>query len=158
MNLPAVPAANDFLALEPHLVERLQAALAGVRPAVHVLTAAQLADLEEQQQFTPAVHVLHAGFRVEQTRADGRAAQLAHTWLVVAAVKNPRDLRGGAAAREQAGQLAARAGAALMGLKVPGLMRDPLILTSAPGARYAAGYLYLPLAFTAVTVFAASEI
>ena len=150
------PAANDFLALEPHLVAALKAVLADLRPAVHVLTAAQLADLPEQKQLTPAVQVLHAGFRVADCRADGRMAQLEHTWLIVAAVKSSRDIRSGSAAREQAGQLVARAGAALMGLKVPGLMAGPLLLANAPAARYSEGYLYLPLAFTAATVFAAS--
>jgi len=152
-----VAPSNDFLALEPHLVARLKEQLADLRPAVHVLTAAQLAGVEEQKQLTPAVHVIHQGFRVLESRADGRAAQLEHTWLAVAAVKSSRDVRSGAAAREQAGQLAARAGAALMGFKVAGLLRDALRLTSAPSAQYHEGYLYLPLAFTAVTVFTASE-
>jgi phage gp37-like protein len=152
-----MPEANDFLALEHHLVERLKAALADMRQAVHVLTGAQLSGIDEQKQLTPAVHVIHAGFRVTQSRADGRAAQLEHTWYVVAAVKASSQIRSGAQAREQAGQLAAVAGSAVMGLKVPGLTRDPLILTSAPGARYSEGFLYLPLAFTAATVFTAQE-
>lgn len=151
-----IPESNNFLALEPHLVARLKEQLAELRPAVHVLTAAQLADVDEQKQLTPAVHVIHSGFRVRDARSDGRAAQLEHTWLIVAAVKSSREIKSGAAAREQAGQLAARAGAALMGLKVPGLTQAPLILAPAPAARYQAGYLYLPLAFTVVTVFAAS--
>jgi hypothetical protein len=152
-----IPATNDFLALEPHLVERVKSAVADVRPFVHVLTGAQLAGISQQQQYTPAVHVIHAGFRVAGTRADGRAAQLEHTWYVVVAVRSARDIRSGAAAREQAGQLLALAGAAVMGLKVPGLMRDPLVLASAPGASYDDGFLYVPLAFTAVTVFTAHD-
>jgi len=151
------PESNNFLALEPHLVARLKEALADQRPAVHVLTGAQLADIDEQKQLTPAMHVIHAGFRVRDARSDGRAAQLEHTWLIVAAVKSSREIRSGSAAREQAGALLARAGAALMGLRVPPCTQGPLILASAPGARYQAGFLYLPLAFTVVTVFAASE-
>jgi len=155
--MSAVPESNNFLALEPLLVARLKEALADQRPAVHVLTAAQLAGIEEQKQLTPAVHVIHGGFRVRQARSDGRLAQLEHTWLVVASVKSAREIRSGSAAREQAGRLAARAGAALMGLRAPPITAGPLILTSAPGANYHDGFLYLPLAFTAVTMFAAAD-
>jgi hypothetical protein len=43
-----------------------------------------------------------------------------------------------------------------MGFRAPGLTQMPLARTSAPGARYPAGNLYQPLAFTARTLFAAA--
>ena len=112
--------ANNFLAPEPFIVARLKDALADLRPQVHVLTASDLALVKEESQPTPAVHVIWNGFRVaDASRPDGRAATLDHTWLIVAAVKNVRTLKTGEAARSEAGELAARAGAALMGFRPP---------------------------------------
>ncbi len=39
--------ANNFMALEPRLVELVRQAVAGMSPAVHVLTTAELADVKE---------------------------------------------------------------------------------------------------------------
>ena len=90
---------NDFLAIESHLVERVKAAVAGMTPAVHVLTAAELADVAEAQQLTPAVHIVYDRFRVVEARTDGRVTRLDHTWLAVTATRNVSDTRSGAAAR-----------------------------------------------------------
>lgn len=146
---------NDFLEPETHIVARLQQALAGLQPAVHVLTAAQLAHVKESAQHTPAVHVIWTGFRVLESRSDGRAARLEHTWLVVAAVRNVQSARSGAAARAEAGDLVARAGAALMGFRAPNTA-GPLRLTNSPPAGYSGGFMYLPLAFLIETAFKAA--
>lgn len=150
----AAPHPNNFLEPEAHLVARLKAAFAGRKPAVHVLTAADLAGIKEEHQPTPAVHVVWNGYRVLESRADGRAARLDHTWLAVATVKNVRTLQSGAAARSEAGELAAQAGAALMGFRPPNVA-GPLRLTPGPGAGHNAGFVYLPLAFLVETVFKA---
>lgn len=147
--------ANDFMAMEADIVARLKAALAGPAPAAHVLTAADLAGIKESAQPTPAVHVVWNGFRVLETRKDGIASRLDHTWLVVTAVRNVASTRTGAPARRDAGELMARAGAALMGFR-PGNAAGPLRMTSAPAAAFAAGFMYLPLAFLVETVFKAS--
>ena len=132
---------------------RIKDALAGVKPAVHVLTAADLAKVKEENQPTPAVHVVWNGFRVLQAREDGAAARLDHTWLVVAAVRNVRTLQSGQDARAAAGELAARAGAALMGYRPPNVA-GPMRLAPAPGSGISpAGFMYLPLAFLVETVF-----
>ena len=145
-------AANDFLAVEPHIVARLQQALAGMSPAVQVLTGAELAGIKEAAQRTPAVHVIWGGFRLLESRADGRQARLEHTWYVVAAVRNVAAARSGQAARQDAGALAAHVVGALAGAQVMGATR-PLTLMSPPPARYAGGFQYLPSAFLAKTVF-----
>jgi hypothetical protein len=151
--MSSVPAENDFLAVEPHIVARIRAALIDVTPAVHVLTATDLATVKELSQPVPAVHVLWRGCRVLETRYDGAAARLEHTWAVVAAVRNVRTLGSGADARAEAGALAARAGAALMGWTAP-QTAGPFKLSGSPSAGpSAAGYFYLPLAFTVETVF-----
>ncbi len=146
---------NNFLEPEGHIVARLKEALAGLQPAVHVLTAAELAGVKESAQHTPAVHVVWSGFRVLESRGDGKAARLDHTWLVVAAVRNVQGTRSGAAARAEAGDLAARAGAALMGFRPPNVA-GPMRLTSAPPAGFSGGFMYLPLAFLAESVFKAT--
>lgn len=151
--MATTPHPNNFLEPEAHIVARLKEALAGVKPAVHVLTAADLAKVKEENQPTPAVHVVWNGFRVLQAREDGAAARLDHTWLVVAAVRNVRTLQSGQDARAAAGELAARAGAALMGYRPPNVA-GPMRLAPAPGSGISpAGFMYLPLAFLVETVF-----
>lgn len=143
---------NDFLAPEPYIVARLKEALAGLRPQVHVLTAAQLATVREAVQPVPAVHVVWNGFQVLQSREDGAASRLDHTWLIVTAVRNVSQLESNAAARMDAGPLMARAGAALMGFRPPNV-NGPMRLAPAPGAGGANGFFYMPLAFKVETVF-----
>ena len=151
--MATTPHPNNFLEPEAHIVAQLKEALAGVKPAVHVLTAADLAKVKEENQPTPAVHVVWNGFRVLQAREDGAAARLDHTWLVVAAVRNVRTLQSGQDARVAAGELAARAGAALMGYRPPNVA-GPMRLAPAPGSGISpAGFMYLPLAFLVETVF-----
>ncbi len=151
-NAPIQAHANNFLAPEPFIVARLKEALADLRPQVHVLTANDLALVKEESQPTPAVHVIWNGFRVKESRADGRVASLDHTWLVVSAVKNVRTLKTGEAARSEAGELAARAGAALMGFRPPNVA-GPMRLSPSPSAGHSAGFVYLPLAFLVESVF-----
>ena len=141
---------NDFSQLEDRIVALLKAAVAGLTPAVHVLTAAELEGVRENAQLTPALHVISDGFR--PTESGHKVARLAHTWYVVAAVRNAAAQRSGAAARRQAGPLLARAMAALLSVQLPGTAR-PLELAPAPRGRYAAGFYYLPSAWTAETVF-----
>ena len=143
---------NNFLEPEPHIVARLKEVLAGRKPAVHVLTAADLSGIKEENQPTPAVHVVWNGFRVLEARGDGAQARLDHTWLIVSTVKNVRTLKSGEAARSEAGELVAIAGAALMGFRPPNVA-GPMRLAPAPGAGHNAGFVYLPLAFLVESIF-----
>ncbi|MBB4845027.1 hypothetical protein HNP55_003573 [Paucibacter oligotrophus] len=147
---------NNFLAPEPHIVARLQAALAGLQPAVHVLTEAELADVKEQSQLVPAVHVIWNGFRVLEAGALGRKARLEHSWLCVVAVRNVAGARHGAAARQEAGELIARAGAALAGFKPPNAA-TPMQLAPGPRGSAGKGFMYVPLAFTVETIFSSGQ-
>ena len=141
---------NDFMALEPHIVALVKAAVKGQAPAVHVLTAADLADVKESAQHTPAVHVIYGGYVVAE--AAGTSWRLDHKWYVVAAVRNVGTQKSGAAARKGAGALGALVTARLAGEKLPGAS-GPLQLTTPPPARYAAGFQYIPSAFLVGTVF-----
>lgn len=141
-------ALDNFLALEACLVERLAQQLCELAPRVHVLQAASLAGVTEDKQLTPAVHVVYQGYRIVEARSDGALVRVQQTWLATVAVKNMRGLRSGAAAREDAGLIAARVARSLMGYK-PALCLKPLQLVDAPAAGFSGGYQYLPLAFEA---------
>ena len=145
---------DSLTALEPELVAALREGLADVVPRVHVLVASDLADVLEEKQLTPAVHVLYQGFALggaAQTRSDGTAAKVVQTWLVVVATRHVRDVRGATDGRQAAGELAARVAGLLMGHRCPSAA-GPLLLTNAPSAGFSGGFQYLPLAFTADVV------
>lgn len=142
--------ANNWLALEDHLVQHIKAVVEGLSPAVHVLTAADLADVKEAAQRTPAVHVIYAGYRV--TEAVSARARLLHTWYVVAAVRKAATVRSGQAARADIGPLLALVGGSLMGVLLPGATRA-LELVTPPAPAYSGGYQYVPLAFAVETIF-----
>ena len=146
----SVLVSNDFMALEPHLVDLLKQAVAGMSPAVHVLTAADLADVQESKQLTPAVHVVYGGYSIDQD--IGTAWRLVHTWYAVAVVRNAAQVRSGAAGRQTAGQLAATVALALADAAVDGAAEN-LTLISPPTPSYSAPYSYLPTAIQAVTHF-----
>ena len=141
----------DFFALEAVLIARLEAQLADLVPAVQVLTSVDLDGVSEAQQHTPAVHLVYQGYNVAESRADGKAARVEQTWLVVVATRNQRSLRSGQEARADAGLIARRVCAALMGFK-PTAASKPLALTEAPAAGYSAGFQYVPLGFKAEVV------
>jgi hypothetical protein len=146
----SVADANNFMALELHLVALVKAAVAGISPAVHVLTAAELEDVKESAQKTPAVHVIYGGYTVAE---DLRTAwRLEHTWYAVVAVRSAATQRTGAAARADAGPLVVRVIDALAGANVPGAT-EPLKLTTPPKAGYPKGIQYIPSAFIAETIF-----
>lgn len=141
----------NFLAAEAELIARLKERLAGQRPGVHVLSAADLDGVIEEKQLTPAVHVVYQGYGVAEDGSAGKAARIEQTWLVVVATRNTRNLAIGSDAREQAGELARLVMAALMGWK-PACASKPLRLVSGPAAGFSAGHQYLPLAFVAEIV------
>ena len=142
----------SLTALEPAIVERLRARLPQVgADRVQVLTAADLANIAEGSQPSPAVHVVLQSWSVGESRGDGKAVRLVQTWLAVVAVRNLRDGKTGAAARADAGALAATVASSLMGWQPDGAA-GPLQLVTPPGAGYAAGYMYLPIAVAAPVV------
>lgn len=142
--------AADFMAIEPRLVDLVKQAVAGMSPAVHVLTAADLSSVQEAKQHTPAVHIIYGGYRIAQD--IGLAWRLVHTWYAVTVVKSAAQVRSGAAGRQNAGQLAATVALALAGAAVDGAA-EILTLISPPAPSYSAPYTYLPTAISVVTHF-----
>lgn len=138
---------TDHLALEDLLVSRVRDELAAdsLVPERNVFTAADLADVEERQQQTPAVHVIYAGDElVGGGDAEGGAQVLAQRWYTVVAVRNVRDTRGGAGVRTVAGPILARLIRALSDW-TPGPGYTALIRRQGPEAAYSAGFAYYPL-------------
>lgn len=137
----------DLYVLEPELLERLKQALAALEPAVHVLVAADLVDVKEEKQLTPAVHLIYGGHRVMQTRPERGLVRIRQTWMAVIATRNTRGLKTGAAARVEAGRLSGGVITALLGWQ-PRSATQPLDLVDGPKPGFSAGFQYLPLAFS----------
>lgn len=138
---------DSLLILEPELLARLKEQLATLPTKVHVLTAADLADVAEERQLTPAVHLIYQGYRVLQNRSDKRLARIEQTWLAVVAVRNVRTVKTGADARADAGVLASAVLMGLLGWQAPSAAAA-MELANAPAARFSGGHQYLPQAFT----------
>lgn len=137
---------QTLFALQPLLLARLADKLAGLQPAVKVLTAADVDGVAENAQFTPAVHLIYQGYSVAENRSDGTQARITQQWLAVVATRSQKALRGGDVARSDAGAIAAQVCSALMGYK-PSAASKPMRLANAPDAAYTAGFQYLPLGF-----------
>lgn len=151
--MPA-PNPDNLLVLQDELVDLLKAALASVRPAVHVLTPSDLFGETEQDkaaakvQPVPAVNVVYMGHKPGtepgQQRTDGKGLVLQQLFAAEVVTRNVRTLKTGAAARNDAGLLAMRVMHALMGARLPsaaGLVQ----LRPGPGPVFKGGMQYLPL-------------
>lgn len=144
----------NLLAAEADIVARLTAKLADQMPKVHVLTAADVAGVLQEQQLTPAVHVVYSTSKVTEARYDGKTARMAQTWLAVVVTRNARNLVSGSDARNETGELAGAVFVALAGHK-PASCSKPLIPVTPPGGGYSGGFAYLPLAFETEIVISA---
>lgn len=141
-------APDNFLWLEPLLIQRLTDQLGSLMPKVKVLRAADLEGVMEEKQVTPAVHLVYRGYRVAQNNHGNDTARIEQIWLAIVATRNMKAMRTGEAARADAGVIAQRVLKALMGYSAPGTSK-PLRLAEAPEAGFNAGFQYLPLGFVA---------
>lgn len=142
---------GNFLMLEGELVARLKECLATQVPPVHVLTSSELADVTNEKQLTPAVHVVYAGYDPLENRFDGKACRIKQTWMAVVVTRDTRNLSSGSEARQKAGVLCDAVLKALMGFKF-GSASKPLFLVNAPQAAYSGGHQYVPLGFDIETI------
>lgn len=134
---------DNFLFLEPLIKSALRAAL---DPRVHVLSAAELDNVAEATQPTPAVHVLYRDYRVTESRMASHAS-IEQYWLTVVVCRHVGDIVGGADVRALAGPLVARVIDALHHTRFQNA--KPLRLAQAPPAGFSAGHFYLPIGWTA---------
>ena len=136
---------ENFLAMEPLLVEQLKAKLADMLPKIDVLTSVDLNAVSEETQVTPAIHVVYADYHVAESKG-GKLYRIEQTWLAVVVTRNMRSLRAGTDAREDAGLIAMRVLAALGGFQ-PTIATKPMALIDGPKGGFRVGCQYLPLAF-----------
>lgn len=148
------PQLTNLLVLQDELVAHLKAALADIRPDVHVLTPSDLASKTDTKgvttivQPTPAVNVVFMGFRPgsdpSRQRTDGSAMIMQQLFVAEVVTRNVRNLKAGTAARNEAGELAARVLLAVMATKLPSATGVLKILPG-PGPVYQGGNQYLPI-------------
>lgn len=130
------------LSLERLLVERLQAALASRKPAVHVLSAADLDGVAEERQLVPAVHVVLAGIKPLSATVGDTLTECG--WYTVLTLRNVGTVDKGAAMRVDANALANAVYTSLIGWTPPGHSK-PLRLAPGPAGGNHNGFMYLPL-------------
>lgn len=135
---------TNYLAAEDLIVAQLQALVPEFKA---VLSAADLADVAEAAQVTPAAYVLYDGDEITTTAGDGMAQRVLQRWLVVVTDKNMRDTKTTKTARQQAGALVTKTLQALMGWQ-PSAEHGPLTRVAGFPPGFAAGYAYIPLVFT----------
>lgn len=140
--------APALYAIEPLLKERIRAALAAF-PALKVLSAQDLAGIEERLQHTPAVHVI--ADRLRPIDKTGRIAWV-ERWLTVVVVKNATQGKGGEASRADASPILAALVEALTGWQPsPADLRvKPLVPVPAPAPGFTAVHGYYPLAWDVI--------
>lgn len=113
----------DFLAAEGAILARLEEMVPGVR----ILSAADLAGIKAGRQVTPAIYLLLDNIRPESSAARGRALRIRQRWAVVVTVRNVREIKSGAGARQEAGPMITQCIQALSGW-TPAEGHTPLLL------------------------------
>ncbi|OBS10788.1 phage tail terminator protein [Acidihalobacter prosperus] len=142
--------AATYLDAETQIVALLQAAkIANVRT---ILTAGDLATVQENQQITPALHVIYNGESVpsasDMRGTYGSPQVVYQQWLVVIAVRNVKKIREGEGAREDAGPIMNAVIKALQGVQLSADFPRHLRRATPPKPKYTTGFAYFPLAFT----------
>ena len=130
----------------PNVHEALHAALrAALPPEVSVKSSADLEDALRGSQETPAVHVVHEGYRALESR--GNATRIEQTWCLVAVVRGASKDAG----REAVWQLASAVAQAVGCLPIAGASA-PARLTSGGAVRSAPQmtWIRIPLAVECV--------
>lgn len=145
---------TSLLVLQDELEALLKTRLADIRPAVHVLTPADLGSEGEGEkssakaQPVPAVNVVYLGHKFSATeqrqRSDGRATLLAQLFALEVVTRNVRNLRSGSSARTDGGELALRVFQAVVGERLPSAA-SPVKFVPGPGPVFRNGMQYLPL-------------
>lgn len=144
---------TDYLFMEQLLIERVKVMVPGLKA---VLSAPDLAAMEESAQITPAAHVIYLGDETGTGPGDqgtmGKVQAITQLWAVVLAVyyADPKDT--GYGTRRLAGPLIADLMRGLSGWTPQNAVKA-LTRGRPVQARYANGYGYYPFVFRAQFVF-----
>lgn len=131
-----------FEAIETAIADRLRARLTDVT----VITHDEAETVPELRQKAPFVGVIYDGFEVLEQIANGKIANIEHTWTVVCGAKTARARGNPIDARNLAGDIALRVVGALAGFGV-GNGRTIRVEPSL-GPEYDGGFCYMPLRFS----------
>jgi hypothetical protein len=133
----------NLLALEPLLVARLKAELPST---IKVLTLPDIKAATDGTRPVPAVDVIYGGYTVEEDK--GGMIKLTLKWLTMVAVRNLKEVREGAGARDEAGPLTDTVFEALHRWKPPLEGYGTLRLANPIPPIYVLGTLHFPLVWT----------
>ena len=138
---------QNYLALETLIQQRLKAEVSGLKA---VKAAADLEDVNQQNQVTPAAYVIYSGDRVVDAPAGragkGAAQSVYQTWLVMVSTRYLKNYKGPA---EDAGKVLYDIIQALAGWQAGAEFPRPLRRVNAPKPEYLGGYGYFYLGFEA---------
>lgn len=135
--------------MEEAIAERLTEKLGSL--VKYVYTAAELAQVEEESQKTPACLVSFNGYApvTPQGGAQGKIQLVEKSWLVVVHARSARGTRTQQGAKDECSAIIEGVMAALLGWRPPIEGEMPLALSAAPGAAFTdAGFAYYPIVFT----------
>ncbi len=134
-----------LFAIEPLLKARVEQVLQAF-PGLKVFSAKDLAEVEERNQHTPAVHLVSDGLR---PRDKGEKVSFAEPWLTVVVVKNATQKDNAGASRTSASPILAALVEGLLGWQPdPAQLRvKPLATLPAPRPGFTANHGYYPLAW-----------
>jgi len=137
----------SFLGLEPLIFSRL---LKTVRPlGVQVLSAADIVTANEAALPTPSVRCTYYGHEIiDSGPTTAGMAVIEQTWIVISAVRNVYDLKGGAALRAETSPVVDAVWDALDGWRPEQGYSALKSVTPPEPAFMKEGCLYIPLAFT----------
>jgi hypothetical protein len=137
---------DNFFAAQQAIVDRITARVPSFRI---VSPRADLEQIEEAEQTTPAAYVVYAGYAVIEATSDGSMVTIEQRWTVVTACRNAATQRTGQAVREEAGPFMMDVLNALSGWQITP-EHTPLLLTDAPQGGepgYSKVFGYYPLQF-----------
>jgi len=130
----------NYLALGELLIKRLEE----ITEFADVLSSEQLSQVTEENQSTPAAHVVYLGDVVDATKQGGVVSKVKQRWMVAIAVQT----FDGNDTQQEAGELMGKVFEKLQGWK-PALEFTNLHRESAgTPPLYKNGYGYFPLLFT----------
>lgn len=140
----------DFATAEASIVDQLKAQCQSGPSAWARLvgTRANLAEVAEEMQLTPAIYLVYDGFVV--LSADPQRANLAHRWLAIVAIANAVQGRDSAPRDAEGGPYQAAVFRALHGF-MPAGSTEALTPATPPRPYYSeARFAYYPVAFTSL--------
>jgi hypothetical protein len=145
-----------FLDPETAIIQRLQERIdaqewTAPRVKPRVLTAADMAAIDERSQIVPAVYVVFDSYIPTQEVGAGSVQEIQQSWTVVVAVRNASDHASGAGVRREASPLVELVLSALAGWK-PAQGFTALRMAAGPGAVFSTGVGYYPMNFLTRTV------